>query len=223
MVSKYTIILEKEIMKNGKVFIVNGLVKTRPPKPPSPPLSSLPSMTIGTIGDPHMYISVSALNDRRRTVTKRIATWSDNKKGASGNNELKLIDLQTDSNTIRIFYTNKARGSAKVVDNIRVEFNGVSTTYNNTSRVIIGPFRINIFKDSIAALNFEIGWDTINNIVSLKGAIIVILKRIAASNGQVWNGGSGSLWDGFGPHKTSCFGALQRPKRWFVELFRQFS
>jgi hypothetical protein len=75
--------------------MVNGGAKTRPPKAPSPPLSTLSSMTIGTIGDPHMYISVSALDKRRRTVTKRIAVWSDNKKGPSGNNELKLIDLQT--------------------------------------------------------------------------------------------------------------------------------
>jgi hypothetical protein len=150
-----------------------------------------------------MYISTSSLDNRRRTITRRIGVWSDNKAGSSGNNELKLIDLQTNSDTIRIFYTNKARGVAKVADSVRVELNGVSTTYSNTARVIVGPFRINIFKDARQVLNFEIGWNTINNIISLKGAIVVVLKRIAARNGRLWNGGSGSRWDGFGKAGSS--------------------
>ena len=70
-------------MTSGKFFMVNGQPRIFPPKPPSPPLSTLPSMTVGGTGDPHMYISVSSLASKNRTVTKKIATWDDNKQGSS--------------------------------------------------------------------------------------------------------------------------------------------
>ncbi|MFM8759677.1 MAG: PA domain-containing protein, partial [Methylophilaceae bacterium] len=146
------------------------------------------------------------MDNRRRTVTKKVAFWDDNKQGLSGNNELQLIDLQTSSARVKVYYTNKTwtryyTNGAKFVDNVRVNLNGVSTTYNNTTRITAGPLTIKILRKRLGNtpyLEFEISWNTINNVVSLKGAITVILKRISANNGSVWNGGSGRFWDGFG-------------------------
>ena len=188
-------------MKNGKFFIVNGRPKTRPPQPISPPLSTLSSMTVGGWGDPHMYITTSSLDSKNRVITKTIAQWGDNKPGTAGNNELILLDLQTSTNTIKVLYTNKAYGTAKVVSNVRVIYNGTSTTYNNTIKFTAGPVNIKILKigsGNNAYLNFEISWSDINNVVKLGGAIVPILKRVASSNGTLWNGGDGALWDGFG-------------------------
>jgi hypothetical protein len=40
-------------------------------------------------------------------------------------------------------------------------------------------------------------WSNINNIVELGGAIVPILKRVVANNGNPWNGGAGAFVDGF--------------------------
>jgi hypothetical protein len=188
----------------GKFFIVNGQAKVFPPKPPSPPLSTLTAMTVGGTGDPHMYISVSSLDSRKRTVTKTIATWDDNKQGAAGNNELKLIDLETTTHSVKVFYTNRIwtqprLNGAKVIANIRVELNGVSTTYTNTAKVTAGPINLNILRVSSGGgyLTFEMSWSNINNIVKLGGALTVVLKRVAANNGNLWSGGAGRFVDGF--------------------------
>jgi hypothetical protein len=188
-------------MKSGKFFIVNGQPKVFPPKPPSPPLSSLSAMTVGAWGDPHLYITVSSTDSKNRLSTKTIAQWGDNKPGASGNNELQLLNLQTSTDTVKVYYTNKAYGNAKVISNIRVVYNTVSTTYNATTKVTVGPVNLNILKigsGASAYLNFEMSWSNINNIVKLGGAIVPILKIVAESNGKLWNGGDGALWDGFG-------------------------
>jgi len=158
-------------------------------------------MTVGGWGDPHMYITTSSLDSKNRVITKTIAQWGDNKPGTAGNNELILLDLQTSTNTIKVLYTNKAYGTAKVVSNVRVIYNGTSTTYNNTIKFTAGPVNIKILKigsGNNAYLNFEISWSDINNVVKLGGAIVPILKRVASSNGTLWNGGDGALWDGFG-------------------------
>ena len=192
----------------GKFFIVNNngqfSVKTNPPKPQSPPVSSLPSMTIGGAGDPHMYLTVSSLDNKKRTRTKRVATWDDNKTGTSGNNELKLIDLQTTTQSVKIFYTNRIwtqpmLNGAKVIANIRVEINGVSTTYTNTAKVTAGPISLSVIKFEAGGgyLTFEASWNTINNIVKLGGAIVPILKRVADNNGNPWRGPAGRFADGF--------------------------
>jgi hypothetical protein len=190
-------------MKNGKLFIVNGQAKTSPPKPPSPPVSTLPAMTLGGWGDPHLYMTVSSASSKNRTSTKTIAKFGDNKPGSAGNNELILLDLQTTTDTIKIYYTNKPwrNTTAKIIDNIRVEHNTVSTTYNDTSKLIIGPVSLNIAKIGSGAnsyLNFEITWAKINNVIKLGGAIVLVLKRVASSNGKLWNGGDGVAWDGIG-------------------------
>ena len=188
-------------MITGKFFMVNGQAKVFPPKPPSPPLSSLSAMTIGGQGDPHLYITVSSLDSKNRISTKTIAQWGDNKPGVSGNNELQLLNLQTSTDTIKVYYTNKAYGNAKVISNIRVVYNTVSTIYDATTKVTVGPVNLNILKIGSGAnayLNFEMSWSNINNIIKLGGAIVPILKRVAESNGKLWNGGDGALWDGFG-------------------------
>jgi hypothetical protein len=190
-------------MKNGKVFIVNGQVKTRPPKPPSPPLSSLSAMTVGGWGDPHLYITTSSADSLNRTSTKTIAQVGDNKPDSAGNNELILLNLQTTTDTIKIYYTNKPwlNGTAKIIDNIRVEHNDVSRTYSNTTKVIIGPVTLSIAKIGSGVngyLNFEVTWAKINNVIKLGGAIVPILKQVANSNGKLWNGGDGLAWDGIG-------------------------
>ena len=190
-------------MKNGKFFIVNGKPKTNPPKPPSPPLSSLSAMTVGGQGDPHLYITTSSTDSKNRVSTKTIAQWGDNKPGSAGNNEIKLLDLQTSTDTIKIFYTSKpySPNNAKIIDNMRVEYNGTSTTYSSTTRLTLGPVTLNILKagsGSSAYLNFEITWANINNVVKLGGVIVPILKRVAGNNGVLWNGGDGALWDGIG-------------------------
>jgi len=188
-------------MITGKFFMVNGQAKVFPPKPPSPPLSSLSAMTIGGQGDPHLYITVSSLDSKNRISTKTIAQWGDNKPGVSGNNELQLLNLQTSTDTIKVYYTNKAYGNAKVISNIRVVYNTVSTIYDATTKVTAGPVNLNILKIGSGAnayLNFEMSWSNINNIIKLGGAIVPILKRVAESNGKLWNGGDGALWDGFG-------------------------
>jgi hypothetical protein len=148
-----------------------------------------------------MYITTSSLDSKNRVITKTIAQWGDNKPGTAGNNELILLDLQTSTNTIKVLYTNKAYGTAKVVSNVRVIYNGTSTTYNDTIKFTSGPVNIKILKigsGNNAYLNFEISWSDINNVVKLGGAIVPILKRVASSNGTLWNGGDGALWDGFG-------------------------
>lgn len=187
-----------------KIFIVNGAIKTRPPQITAPtPLTSLGPMLVGGWGDPHLY--VKALNSSRPnnpTIGKILAKWGDNKSGAAGNNELKLIDLETSTDTIKIYYTNKnwnPRG--KVVASVRVELNGTSVSYSDTAKIVVGPITLSILKKTYLGttyLNFEIYWSRINNIVKLGGAIVVILKRIAARNGKLWNGGDGANWDGFG-------------------------
>lgn len=190
-------------MKNGKVFIVNGLFKTRPPQPPSPPLSSLSAMTVGGWGDPHLYITTSSVDSKNRTRTKTIAQVGDNKPGSAGSNELILLDLQTTTDTIKIYYTNKPwqGGTAKIIDTIRVEHNTVSTNYSNTTKVTIGPVTLRIAKIGSGVngyLNFEITWAKINNVIKLGGAIVPVLKQVANSNGKLWNGGDGAAWDGIG-------------------------
>ena len=188
-------------MIKGKLFIVNGQAKIKPPKSPSAPLSSLSAMTVGAWGDPHLYISVSSLDSKNRASTKTIAQWGDNKPGTAGNNELQLLDLQTSTASIKIYYTNKAYGSAKVIDTIRVVYNAVSTTYNSTTKLTLGPVALNILKigsGASAYLTFEMSWSNINNIVKLGGALVPILKRVADNNGVLWNGGDGATWDGFG-------------------------
>lgn len=199
-------------MKNGKVFIVNGRAKTNPPKPPSPPTSVLSPMTLGGWGDPHLYITISSADSKNRTSTKTIAQVGDNKLGSAGNNELILLDLQTTTDTIKIYYTNKPYiNTAKIIDNIRVEYNGVSTTYSSTTKATIGPVTLSIAKIGSGAnsyLNFEITWAKINNVVKLGGALVPILKKVANSNGQLWNGGDGAAWDGIG--KTAASYGLNR-------------
>lgn len=190
-------------MKNNKILIVNGSARISPPKDPSPPLSSLSAMTVGAWGDPHMYISVSSLDSKKRTVTKKIAQWGDNKQGSSGNNELKLLDLETSTDIVKIYYTNKNWVSVggKVIASIRVEHNGASTTYTNTTKLTAGPVQLNILRQGSGAntyLNFEISWNNLNNVIQLGGAIVVVLKRVAANNGRPWNGGDGRFWDGIG-------------------------
>jgi len=181
--------------------MVNGRAKINPPKPPSPPLSTLTAMTVGAWGDPHFYITTSSVDSKNRVSTKTIAQWGDNKPGISGNNELQLLDLQTSTHSIKIYYTNKAYGNAKVIDNIRVNYNTVSTTYNSTTKLTLGPVTLNILKNGTGAsayLSFEMSWSSINNVVKLGGAIVPILKRVADNNGVLWNGGDGATWDGFG-------------------------
>jgi len=197
-------------MKNNKILIINGAPFISPPKSPSPALSSLSAMTVGAWGDPHMYISVSSLDNKKRTVTKKIAQWGDNKQGASGNNELKLLDLETSTDIVKIYYTNKNWTSVggKVIASIRVEHNGASTTYTNTTKLSVGPVQLNILKQGSGAnayLNFEISWNNINNVIKLAGAIVVVLKRVAANNGKPWNGGDGRFWDGIG-RAASAYG-----------------
>ena len=191
-------------MKNGKIFIVNGRAKVTPPRPPSPPTSTLPGMTLGGQGDPHLYVTISSIDSKNRTSTQTIAQVGDNKALSAGNNELILLDLQTLTDTIKICYTNKPYSNntyTKIIDNIRVEYKNVSTTYRSTTKVILGPVTLNIAKigsGASAYLNFEISWAKINNVVKLGGAIVPILKQVANSNGQLWNGGDGAGWDGIG-------------------------
>ena len=172
----------------------------------APPATSLPGMNIGGWGDPNLYVrkqnSLNASNPRYGTY---MARWSDNKSGADGLAEIMLLNMQTTTHSVKIFYTNKDRviGSAvrgRRISSIRVELNGVSTTYTNYARITAGPISIRISKLGSGAnsyLNFDLNWSRINNLVSFRGALSVVLKRIAATNGY-WNGGSGSTRDGFG-------------------------
>jgi hypothetical protein len=170
----------------------------------APPIAMmrLAAMNIGAWGDPHFYIrkpqTLNPSNYRRGVF---LAKWDDNKAGATGLNEIRFIDLQTATGTVKIFYTNKQwNNGAKVISNIRVELNGNSTTYTNNADVTAGPITMNIMKfgsGSNAYLWFEMKWGAINNVVKFKGAFCMILKRMSATKG-VFNGGSGLLWDGFG-------------------------
>jgi hypothetical protein len=164
--------------------------------------TSLAAMNIGAWGDPHFYIrKPQTLNPSDYTRGVFLAKWDDNKAGTSGLNEIRFIDLQTTTDTVKIFYTNKQwNNGAKVVSNIRVELNGNSTTYTNNADVTAGPITMKIIKfgsGSNAYLMFEMKWNSINNVVKFKGALCMILKRMSATKG-VFNGGSGLLWDGFG-------------------------
>jgi len=169
------------------------------------PTTSIAAMNVGAWGDPHMYVRKAQTlnpNDYRRGVF--LAKWDDNKSGASGLNEIRFIDLQTTTDTVKIFYTNKAYNTAKVVSSVRVELNGNSTNYTtaNTSTVTVtvGPIIMRIVRvgtGSGAYLIFEAKWDAINNVVKFKGALTAILKRMASSK-TAYVGQAGLTFDGFG-------------------------
>jgi hypothetical protein len=172
----------------------------------------LAAMNIGAWGDPHFYIrKPQTLNPSDYGRGVFLAKWDDNKAGASGLNEIRFIDLQTATATVKIFYTNKQwNNGAKVISNIRVELNGNSTTYTNNADVTAGPITMKIVKfgsGNSTYLMFEMKWDAINNVVKFKGVLCMILKRMSATKG-VFNGGSGLLWDGFG--RAAQFYGLSR-------------
>jgi hypothetical protein len=165
-------------------------------------------MNVGAWGDPHIYIrKPQSLNPSNPTIGKFLAKLDDNKSGASGSNEIRLLDIQTsDNNTYKVFYRNKAwSNGAKVVDRVRVEVNGSSTIYTTTARRKLGPIDIFILETTTNGtkyLQFEMGWSQINNVVKIRGALAVILKRVSASGGY-WDGGAGLSWDGIGRAASS--------------------
>jgi Major tropism determinant N-terminal domain len=168
------------------------------------PTTSMAAMNVGAWGDPHMYIRKAQTlnpNNYRRGVF--LAKWDDNKSGASGFNEIRFIDLQTTTDTVKIFYTNKAYNTAKVVSSVRVELNRNSTNYTtantSTATVTAGPITMRIVRvgsGSGAYLIFEAKWDAINNVVKFKGALTAILKRMASSK-TAYIGRAGLTLDGF--------------------------
>jgi len=168
------------------------------------PKTSIAAMNVGAWGDPHMYIrKPQTLNPNDYSRGVFLAKWDDNKSGASGLNEIRLIDLQTATDTVKIFYTNKAYNTAKVVSSIRVELNGNSTNYTtantSSSTVTAGPITMKIVRlgsGSSAYLIFEAKWDAINNVVKFKGALTAILKRMASSK-TAYIGQAGLTFDGF--------------------------
>ena len=115
------------------------------------PTTSIAAMNVGAWGDPHMYIrKPQTLNPNDYSRGVFLAKWDDNKSGSSGLNEIRLIDLQTATATVKIFYTNKAYNTAKVVSSIRVELNGNSTNYTtantSSSTVTAGPITMKIVR-----------------------------------------------------------------------------
>jgi len=163
-------------------------------------------MSVGGWGDPALYVrKQNSLNLSNPRYGVYMARWSDNKPGSDGLAELLLLNMQTTTHTVKFFYTNKNRmvGNrlrGRLIESVRVEVNGVSTTYTNSAKVAAGPISIRIAKSGSGAnvnLGFDLSWSTINNLVSLKGALSIILKRVATTRGY-WNGGSGALRDGLG-------------------------
>jgi len=163
-------------------------------------IQQLAAMNVGAWGDPHMYIRQGqSLNPNNYTAGKFLAKWGDNKVG-SNDKELLLLSVETVLMKVQIYYTNQNFFTAKTIKNIRVVYNNVSTTYTNSAYIVAGPITISIIKLGVGAnayLNFEMKWNTIYNIVSLGGALTVVLRKIADSGGY-WNGGDGATHDGFG-------------------------
>jgi hypothetical protein len=166
------------------------------------PTMSVAGMNVGAWGDPHLYVrKPQSLNPLNTSIGKFLARWDDNKSGTAGLKEIRLLDFQTTTDTVKIYYTNMLKSNgAKRISSMRVELNGHSTTYTNTARVVAGPVTLRTFKlgsGASAYLWFEASWGDMNNVLSFKGAMSVIVKKIAATRGY-WNGGSGITRDGFG-------------------------
>lgn len=155
----------------------------------------VPSMNVGAWGDPHIYVKAPKSLDPNNYGNGRfLAKFGDN----SSNNELLLLDLETVKHNIQIYYTNKNFGQARAVDSLRVVSNGISTAYNDTAYITIGPVTISLAKLGTGAnayMNFELKWSNMKAI-KFNGAINLILKKISANNG-FYNGLDGSTWDGF--------------------------
>jgi hypothetical protein len=166
-------------------------------------LLTVPSMVIGGHGDPHLYIrkGIKSLSSSNYLSGNFLAQWGDNKAGTSGNSEILFFHLETVKDTIKIFYTNKiyTPNGAKLINSIRVEFNGTTTTYNNSAYIKLGPVVFSIIRlvaNGINYLAFEMFFPDITNAKIMDGAISLVFKRIASTNGY-WNGGDGASWDGY--------------------------
>ena len=184
--------------KNAKLFINRSTNKIVVRK--AEDIRQLAAMNVGGWGDPHLYIrQAQTLNPNNYSTGKFLAKWGDNKVGSNGK-ELLLLDIETVLIKLRVYYTNKNWNTAKAIESIRIVYNNVSTTYNNTAYATIGPITISIIKvgtGPLSYLNFEMKWNTIRNVTKLGGALTVILRKVADSGGY-WVGKDGNTWDGFG-------------------------
>jgi hypothetical protein len=166
-------------------------------------LLTVPSMVIGGWGDPHLYIrkGIRSLSSSNYLSGNFLAKWGDNKAGSGGNSEILFFHLETVKDKIKIYYTNKIfnANGAKLIDSIRVEFNGIITSYSNNAYIKLGPIVLSIIRlvaNGQNYLAFEMFFPDITNAKIMDGAISLIFKRIAAVNGY-WDGKDGSSWDGY--------------------------
>jgi hypothetical protein len=184
--------------QSGKLFINKSTNKITVRK--TEDIKQLAAMNVGGWGDPHLYIrKAQTLNPNNYSTGQFLAKWGDNKAGSNGK-ELLLLDIETVLIKLQVYYTNKNWNSAKAIESIRVVYNNISTTYNNTAYATIGPITISIIKvgtGALSYLNFEMKWNTIRNVTKLGGALTVILRKVADSGGT-WVGKDGVTWDGFG-------------------------
>lgn len=142
---------------------------------------SLPPMDMGGSGDPHMMLRISG--------GSVLARWDDNAPG-SQNKEFLFFHLETDNDTISVFYTNANFGGPKVVTSARYIHNG--TSYNLTSEVTVGPITM-----SCGVHEISLSFEKINNVRKFGGGFALALAASKAAGGYI-NGGWGPYVDGYG-------------------------
>lgn len=159
--------------------------------------SYFPGIVTGGWGDPHLWIRLKGSN-------AYLSRWGDNRIGTFGKNEILYLYIKTTRDTIAIYYSNKdylPNDNGKIINTIRVVYNGVSTTYTNNAYKIFGPVRLSIVRVAYSSsyyLNFEIDWDPIYNIRQIAGGFGLAMRRVLANNGNYLDGKDGARWDGFG-------------------------
>lgn len=181
-------------MARAKIFFANGSIRIRPPKPAPTPISSVGPMSIGNMFQAFWFIRTMNLDK-----WNILARWSDNVQHPTG--EVQLINLQTLSGTYKVYYTSSPNpaGTARRVTSTRVEVNGSSTSYTDNAIITAGPLNITLSPQAVGLGRIlSVSWSRIDNIVSLGGLLAVMLKRIAANNGVLWEGAIGAGADGIG-------------------------
>lgn len=148
---------------------------------------SLPPMQMGGSGDPHMMLRIDG--------GAIVARWDDNAPGSQGT-ELLFFHLETDTDTVSVFYTNKAFGPTgpKIIESARYIHNG--TSYNlslsGNGTATAGPVSI-----SGGTYHIDVSFGKIENVRKFGGGFAIALAAAQAAGGYV-DGGWGPMVDGYG-------------------------
>lgn len=145
---------------------------------------SLPPMQMGGWGDPHMTLKI-----KNGSI---LARWDDNVAGSEGK-ELLFFYLETQTDTISVFYTYGLWGNgAKIITSARYIHNG--TSYNLSGVVTVGPVTISRYGFEYSYL--DLYFDKIDNVKKFGGGFAIALAASQAVGGYV-DGSWGPNIDGY--------------------------